>query len=395
MCIRDSLHAVALFRYTDRPVPHCVGEDMVKLMRQDPAQGTTVFLFPVPHPERQQSGLYKLPYQVAIDVRERQNLPVADVRPTQCSFKFAVRHQARRVASSLKRHHRQFRGNFVSLGLVQIAPLETKSDRRHDRLHFILECLQHARRRCLLKLCVQCDGGKHGPPRFAPAGKNARQEAKQSQLQCKDLAKLLQTPVRCRSVTSSGCSFTSLFAVWHAKQTGNAAASVPTNLSAGIWFHSTLTRSATSRAGRLPVQSISPIACPHAAQALSRYHLAMTLRTRQSAPDSRTSLRHSCPHPAFSGQREHSLSRNSGALPNTVAAACAASTTTPAGRLVSGHVITRWPRYFNQVLPSHTAAPARRTAATAKTDISIRNSEIILANQPPLSMVYQDLAISL
>src|ERR1017187_3903915 len=298
-------------------------------------------------------------------------------------------HEARDVASSLKRHHRQFGGNFVSLGLGQVAPLETKSDRRHDRLYFILECYQHALRRCLLKLRIQCDGGEHGPPRFAPAGKNARQEAKQSQLQYKDLAKLHQTPARCRSVTSSGCSFTSLFAVWHAKQTGNAAASVPTNLSAGTWFHSTLSRSATRSAGRLPVQSISPIGCPHPAQTLSRYHLAMMLRTRQSAPDSWISLRHSCPHPALSGQREHSLNRNSGALPNTVAAACAASTTTPAGRLVSGHVMTRWPRYFNHTLPNHTAAPAKRTAARSKTDIGIRDSEIILANGSPLSMVSQ------
>ena len=114
--------------------------------------------------------------------------------------------------------------------------------------------------------------------------------------------------------------------------------------------------------GWFPVQSISPIGCPHAAQSLSRYHLAMMLRTRQSAPDSLISLRHSCPHPAFSGQREHSLSRNSGALPNTVAAACAASNTTPAGRWFSGHVITRWPRYFHQALPNrHTATPANPT----------------------------------
>src|ERR1039458_1333061 len=197
---------------------------------------------------------------------------------------------------------------------------------------------------------------------------------------------LHQRPARCRSVTSSGCSLTSLFAVWQVKQIGNAAASVPINSSAGIWFHSTLTWSATSKAGRLPVQSISPIGCPHAAQSLSRYHLARMLRTRQSAPASRTSLRHCCPHPAFSGQRVHSLSRSSGALPNALAAACVASTVTPAGRLVSGHVTIRCPRYFHQAPPSrHTASPAKRITARANNEIGIRNSNTTLALQAPLS----------
>src|SRR5450759_714454 len=189
-------------------------------------------------------------------------------------------------------------------------------------------------------------------------GKTPARRQNRTSFNVKDLVELHHRTARCRSVTSSGCSLTSLFAVWQVKQIGNAAASVPTNLSVGIWFHSTLTRSANSSAGRLPVQSISPIGCPHAAQLLSRYHLAMMLRTRHSAPEARTSLRHSCPHPAFSGQRVHSLSRNSGALPNTVAAACVASTTTPAGRLVSGHVTTRCPRYFHLSL-IHISEPTR------------------------------------
>src|ERR1035438_2966670 len=197
---------------------------------------------------------------------------------------------------------------------------------------------------------------------------------------------LHQRPARCRSVTSSGCSLTSLFAVWQVKQIGNAAARVPINSSVGIWFHSTLTWSATSSAGWLPVQSISPIGCPHAAQSLSRYHLAMMLRTRQSAPDSRTSLRHCCPHPAFSGHRVHSLNRNSGALPNTLAAACVASTTTPAGRLVSGHVTIRCPRDFHPEQPrGHTASPAKRITARANNEIGTRNSKITLALQAPFS----------
>src|ERR1019366_9268172 len=210
----------------------------------------------------------------------------------------------------------------------------------------------------------------------------------------------IKGPPRCRSVTSSGCSLTSLFAVWQVKQIGNAAASVPNNLSAGIWFHSTLTWSATSSAGWLPVQSISPIGCPHAAQSLSRYHLAMMLRTRHSAPAARTSLRHCCPHPAFSGQRVHSLSRNWGALPSALAAACVASTTTPAcalaaacvastttpaGRWVSGHVTIRCPRYFHQAPPSrHTPSPAKRITARANNDIGIRNSKDVLARRTPL-----------
>src|ERR1039458_5211771 len=234
--------------------------------------------------------------------------------------------------------------------------------------------------------CVYSVMGANVAPRvsFQP-GKTPSRKQNRTNFNVKDLVELYQMPARCRSVTSSGCSLTSLFAVWQVKQIGNAAASVPINSSVGIWFHSTLTWSATSSAGWLPVQSISPIGCPHAAQSLSRYHLAMMLRTRQSAPDSSTSLRHCCPHPAFSGQRVHSLSRNSGGLPKALAAACAASTTTPAGRLVSGQVTMRCPRYFHQAPPNrHTASPAKRITARANNDIGIRNSRNVLASRPPL-----------
>ena len=59
----------------------------------------------------------------------------------------------------------------------------------------------------------------------------------------------------------------------------------------------------------------------------------------------------------------------------------AASNTTPAGRWFSGHVITRWPRYFHQALPNrHTATPANPTTTRSKRGIGIQYSEITLAS---------------
>ena len=60
--------------------------------------------------------------------------------------------ESEEIASSLERDYRQFRGNFLSPGHGQVAPLESKSDRRHDRFHFIPKCFPHIIRQCLLKL---------------------------------------------------------------------------------------------------------------------------------------------------------------------------------------------------------------------------------------------------
>ncbi len=85
-------------------------------------------------------------------------------------------------------------------------------------------------------------------------------------------------------------------------------------LSAGTSLHSTETPSAPSSAGLRPAQSISPKGWPHHAQTLPSYHLVRMLRTRQPSGEASIWLRHSCPQPARSGQREHDDSRNSGDL---------------------------------------------------------------------------------
>src|ERR1039458_4031340 len=151
-----------------------------------------------------------------------------------------------------------------------------------------------------------------------------------------------------RSTASSGCSRTSLLAMWQAKQTGDAAASVSCSLSAGTSLHSTDTPSAPSSAGLRPAQSISPKGWPHHAQTLPSYHFVRMLRTMQPSGEASIWLRHSCPQPARSGQREHEDSRSSGVFPSPVAAASRAPPPTPAGLWFSGHVITRLPRYFHQ-----------------------------------------------
>src|ERR1035438_8047568 len=176
------LRAVALLRHAERPVAHRVGEDVVKLVGQHAAQCTPISGCPISRAERQQPRLRELPDPVATDVGKRQNLPVADMRPAERSFKAAARRQASGVAPSLERDHRQLRGHFVSTVFARVPPLETKSDRRHDRRHFFLDCFQHARLRCLLELGVQGDGGERRHPCFAEAGNGARQEAKPDEL---------------------------------------------------------------------------------------------------------------------------------------------------------------------------------------------------------------------
>src|SRR5436309_14502070 len=111
----------------------------------------------------------------------------------------------------------------------------------------------------------------------------------------------------------------------------------------------------------------------------------MILRTRQSAPDCRISLRHSCPHPARSGHREHSLKRNCGVLPSVAVRLLATSTATPAGRLVSGHVTTRGPRNFHQIAPTRQIArQATNPTPSVINDMGIPYSGIASASQSPL-----------
>src|SRR6266545_5362407 len=103
---------------------------------------------------------------------------------------------------------------------------------------------------------------------------------------------------------------------------------------------------------------------PHNAQLLPAYHRTRMLRTRQSSGAAATSRRHSCPQPAFSGQREQELSFKSGAERRAVAAACPAFTRTPAGWRFSGQVITRAP--WNRV-QARTRRTARKTTTAAAT----------------------------
>src|ERR1039457_6282109 len=97
--------------------------------------------------------------------------------------------------------------------------------------------------------CVYSVMGANVAPRvsFQP-GKTPSRKQNRTHFNIKDLVELYQKPARCRSVTSSGCSLTSLFAVWQVKQIGNAAARVPNNLSAGNWVHSHLNRVAARSA---------------------------------------------------------------------------------------------------------------------------------------------------
>src|SRR6185369_3820271 len=98
---------------------------------------------------------------------------------------------------------------------------------------------------------------------------------------------------------------------------------------------------------------------------LPRYHRISTPLTRHRSGATSNSVRHSCPHCFFMGQREQSCSRISGAPTIDVSDACSASTSTMVGLLVSGQVTMREPRYLEADRTSQ-RKPKKR-AATNKT----------------------------
>ena len=89
-----------------------------------------------------------------------------------------------------------------------------------------------------------------------------------------------------------------------------------------------------------------------------RYHRISTPLTRHWPGATSRSVRHSCPHCSFSGQREQFSSRMSGRPTVEVIDACSASTSTIAGLPVSGQVTILVPRYREYARTSHTDAEA-------------------------------------
>jgi len=178
-----------------------------------------------------------------------------------------------------------------------------------------------------------------------------------------------------RSRASSGCSRTSLLAVWQAKQTGDAAASVSGSWSAGTSLHSRTPVGAEQR--RLAAGPVdSPNGWPH--------HAQLCPRTTSSGCCEQATLRRGFDLaeaflPAAGALRPAGArcQRSSGTFPRAVAAACRASTTTPAGLWFSGQAITRWPRYFHQ-------ASATRRPATAPAPTAIATPPCELAHHPPI-----------
>lgn len=75
----------------------------------------------------------------------------------------------------------------------------------------------------------------------------------------------------------------------------------------------------------------------------------MIAQTRQAFGASSICAKHSCPQPALSGQREHSLSLSSSFPTVALKAAFPAATRTAAGLCVSGHETSLSPRDFRYV----------------------------------------------
>ena len=115
--------------------------------------------------------------------------------------------------------------------------------------------------------------------------------------------------------------------------------------SAGMRLHSTVDLSASISAGFCAAHSISENVRWQQPQDLPRYQSVRMLRTRHASGDSWIWARHSWPHPACSGQREHAERRNEPKM-----AARPAPRATPAGRRFSGQVMTRSPRYRSQTI---------------------------------------------
>jgi len=91
----------------------------------------------------------------------------------------------------------------------------------------------------------------------------------------------------------------------------------------------------------------------------------MIVHTRQALGASWIWVKHSCPQASLSGQREHSLNFNCSFPIVASKAAFPAATRTAAGRCVSGHETSLFPRNFRYV------RRARQSATTARTITAI------------------------
>ena len=106
---------------------------------------------------------------------------------------------------------------------------------------------------------------------------------------------------------------------WQSQQTGLCVESRSGSLSGFTSVHEIVAPSGARSAGRCSVHVTSGIRLSQKAQDWPSYQPATIVLTRQAPGSRSTSVRHSCPHPAFSGQREQLVRRNRpGSVPNAL-----------------------------------------------------------------------------
>lgn len=177
-------------------------------------------------------------------------------------------------------------------------------------------------------------------------------------------------------MTNSGKERRKLSATWQLQQIGRCDRSVSGISSASNSDHSCVVPSIAMRAGRRACQSMTPTEAPQRMHRLPRYHSARSARTRHPCGALSIWRKQSSPQPARSGQREQDRRRNLGLPRHSSMAACQASTATPAGVRVSGHVTTRAPRkprYLRKTsIEKNTPAPKANVTIAPSTRFTVR-----------------------
>src|SRR6516164_9759669 len=158
--------------------------------------------------------------------------------------------------------------------------------------------------------------------------------------------------------------------MWQFQQTAVAAARTFHTSSGRISLHSQLGLPGLIKAGLWSSQLISPNGLPHRAHFFPSYHFVSMFRIRHSSGEASISCKHSWPQSLRSGQRLQSFRRRLECI-GASNAACPASTSTPAGCLDSGHIITLVPRHFIYDLIALTRTKTTATNTTRVVNIVV------------------------
>ena len=90
-----------------------------------------------------------------------------------------MEHQVGGVAASVERDHRQFLGDVPQADPGQRPPFERRPDRRHDRVRFLFQGIQHEAGRFMLEIVVDRNWGDGFLRNLAERGQSYQRQAAQ------------------------------------------------------------------------------------------------------------------------------------------------------------------------------------------------------------------------